>query len=83
MFVVASTVIFPVHAGWLRLKRDAKPLFWGFPTYVGKALTHIRCVTQIIQNQVAYHEKHVVHLIYKTRGLKEVASVKLIENSIM
>ena len=39
-------------------------------------------VTRITQNRVANHEKHVVHLIYKTRGLEKVPDVKLIENLI-
>ena len=37
---------------------------------------------QITRNQVAHHEKHVVHLIYKTRGLEKATDVKLIENLI-
>ena len=39
-------------------------------------------VMQITRNRVAYHEKHVVHLIYKTRGLEKATDVKLIENLI-
>lgn len=39
-------------------------------------------VMQITRNQVAHHEKHVVHLIYKTRGLEKATDVKLIENLI-
>ena len=39
-------------------------------------------VVQVTQNRVAYHEKHVVHLIYKTRRLEKATDVKLIENCI-
>ena len=39
-------------------------------------------VAQITRNQVAYRKKHVVHLIYKTRGLEKVTDAKLIENLI-
>ena len=40
-------------------------------------------VTQITQNRVAHHKKHVVHFMYKTRGLEKVTDVKLIENQIV
>ena len=40
-------------------------------------------VTQITQNRVVRHEKHVVHLIYKTRGLEKVTDAKLIDNLIV
>lgn len=39
-------------------------------------------VMQVTQNRVAYHEKHVVHLMYKARGLEKVTDAKLIENLI-
>ena len=46
-------------------------------------MTHIENVTQITQNRVAYHEKHVVHLMYKMRGLEKVTDAKLIDNHII
>lgn len=39
-------------------------------------------VTQITPYRVAHHEKHVVHLIYKTRGFEKATDVKLIDNHI-
>lgn len=43
----------------------------------------LRTVMQITPYRVAYHEKHVVHLIYKTRGLEKATDVKLIDNLIV
>ena len=40
-------------------------------------------VIQITPYRVAHYEKHVVHLIYKTRGLEKAADVKLIDNPIV
>jgi hypothetical protein len=40
-------------------------------------------VMQITPYRVAYHEKHVVHLIYKTRRLEKAPDVKLIDNLIV
>lgn len=44
---------------------------------------HVETVTWITRNRVAYHEKHVVHLIYKTRRLEKATDVKLIDNPIV
>ena len=40
-------------------------------------------VIQITPYRVTHYEKHVVHLIYKTRRIEKAADVKLIENSIV
>lgn len=40
-------------------------------------------VIQITQSRVAYHEKHVVHLIYEMWGLEKVPDAKFIENKIV
>lgn len=40
-------------------------------------------VMQITRIRVAYHEKHVVHLIYKTRRLEKATDAKLIDNLIV
>lgn len=47
------------------------------------AVSALISVMQITRNRVAYHEKHVVHLIYKTRRLEKATDVKLIDNPIV
>lgn len=46
-------------------------------------MTHAENVVQVTQNRVAYHEKHVVHLIYRVWGLEKVTDAKLIDNHII
>ena len=50
------------------------------PVHTGMAPSS---VMQITPYRVAYHEKHVVHLIYKTRRLEKATDVKLIDNLIV
>lgn len=53
------------------------------PAYGDDTMPKHSLVTQITQNRVAHHKKHVVHFMHKTRGLEKVTDVKLIENQIV
>ena len=63
--------------GYVRVSTKYSPHTWGW------LISTLISVMQITPHRVAYHEKHVVHLTYKTRRLEKATDVKLIENSIV
>jgi len=75
--------IFPIHVRMTPFGLLSRNYWYSFPHTYGDETPKHSLVTQITQNRVAHHKKHVVHFMYKTRGLEKVTDVKLIENQIV